>query len=139
MHFGLGGGTFVNALHFGVIFSGLHGLAGVDQKVGVLSHPVNQRPTERPDEARGHLSRTSRQAIGDSSVALDDTNENQSQYPQPSGRKPGRGVPVMGIMSVLNHAHARQASAKTGLVPCGSRAGRFPTVPPPINKSAQSR
>ena len=38
-------------------------------------------------------------------MALDDTAENQAEYPQPTSQKPGCGFPVMSIMGVLNHAH----------------------------------
>ena len=53
------------------------------------------------DTYRGHVVKS----IDGSSVALDDTEENQAEYPQPSTQKPGCGFPVMGIMGVLNHSH----------------------------------
>lgn len=53
------------------------------------------------DTYLGHVIKS----LDGSSLVLDDTPENQEQYPQPSGQKPGCGFPVMGIMGVLNHAH----------------------------------
>lgn len=53
------------------------------------------------DTYRGHVVKS----IDGSSMALDDTPENQAEYPQPSSQKPGCGFPVMGIMGVLNHSH----------------------------------
>ena len=53
------------------------------------------------DTYHGHIVKS----IDGSSVALDDTEENQAEYPQPIGQKPGCGFPVMGIMGVLNHSH----------------------------------
>ena len=53
------------------------------------------------DTYQGHVIKS----IDGSSMALDDTEENQSEYPQPSSQKPGCGFPVMGIMGVLNHSH----------------------------------
>ncbi len=41
-------------------------------------------------------------AIDGTSIRLMDTWENQSEYPQPSGQKPGCGFPVMGIVGVLD-------------------------------------
>lgn len=41
-------------------------------------------------------------AIDGTSVRLMDTAENQMEYPQPSGQKPGCGFPVMGIVGVLD-------------------------------------
>ena len=41
-------------------------------------------------------------AIDGTSVRLMDTAENQAEYPQPSGQKPGCGFPVMGIVGVLD-------------------------------------
>ena len=56
----------------------------------------------RPEDTyRGHIIKS----IDGSSMAADDTEANQIQYPQPSSQKPGCGFPVMGIMGVLNHAH----------------------------------
>ena len=56
----------------------------------------------RPEDTyQGHIIKS----IDGSSVALDDTAANQSEYPQPTSQKPGCGFPVMGIMGVLNHAH----------------------------------
>ncbi len=56
----------------------------------------------RPEDTyQGHVVKS----IDGSSMALDDTEENQSEYPQPSSQKPGCGFPVMGIMGVLNHSH----------------------------------
>lgn len=43
-------------------------------------------------------------AIDGTSVKLMDTAENQEQFPQPSGQKPGCGFPVMGIVGVLDLA-----------------------------------
>lgn len=53
------------------------------------------------DTYQGHVIKS----IDGSSVALDDTEENQSEYPQPSSQKKGCGFPLMGIMGVLNHSH----------------------------------
>lgn len=53
------------------------------------------------DTYLGHVVKS----IDGSSVVLDDTAANQSEYPQPSSQTPGCGFPVMGIMGVLNHAH----------------------------------
>lgn len=56
----------------------------------------------RPEDTyQGHVVKS----IDGSSMVLDDTPENQAQYPQPSSQNPGCGFPVMGIMGVLNHAH----------------------------------
>ena len=56
----------------------------------------------RPEDTyQGHIIKS----IDGSSVALDDTAANQSEYPQPTSQKPGCGFPLMGIMGVLNHAH----------------------------------
>ncbi len=56
----------------------------------------------RPEDTyQGHVVKS----IDGSSMSLDDTEENQEQYPQPSSQKTGCGFPVMGIMGVLNHAH----------------------------------
>jgi len=56
----------------------------------------------RPEDTyQGHVVKS----IDGSSMSLDDTEENQEQYPQPSSQKAGCGFPVMGIMGVLNHAH----------------------------------
>jgi hypothetical protein len=44
-------------------------------------------------------------SIDGSSMMLDDTDDNQSEYPQPSTQKKGCGFPLMGIMGVLNHSH----------------------------------
>lgn len=41
-------------------------------------------------------------AIDGTSVRLMDTVENQTEYPQPSGQKPGCGFPVMGVVGVLD-------------------------------------
>ena len=41
-------------------------------------------------------------AIDGTSVRLMDTLENQMEYPQPSGQKPGCGFPVMGVVGVLD-------------------------------------
>lgn len=69
-----------------------------------VSRRINARLSARiqpEDTYRGHVVKS----IDGSSVALDDTDENQAEYPQPSGQEPGCGFPVMGIMGVLNHAH----------------------------------
>jgi hypothetical protein len=56
----------------------------------------------RPEDTyHGHIVKS----IDGSSMALDDTEENQAEYPQPTSQKPGCGFPVMGIMGVLNHSH----------------------------------
>ncbi len=56
----------------------------------------------RPEDTyRGHVVKS----IDGSSVVLDDTTENQAEYPQPGSQKKGCGFPLMGIMGVLNHAH----------------------------------
>jgi len=56
----------------------------------------------RPEDTYlGHVVKS----IDGSSMALGDTKENQSEYPQPTSQKPGCGFPVMGIMGVLNHSH----------------------------------
>ncbi len=44
-------------------------------------------------------------SIDGSSVQLEDTAENQADYPQPASQKPGCGFPVMGIMGVPDHRH----------------------------------
>ena len=44
-------------------------------------------------------------SIDGSSVQLEDTSDNQAEFPQPSSQKAGCGFPVMGIMGVLNHSH----------------------------------
>ena len=44
-------------------------------------------------------------AIDGSSVQLMDTAENQHDYPQPCGQKPGCGFPVMAVCGVLNLSH----------------------------------
>lgn len=65
---------------------------------------INDRLSARirpEDTYRGHVVKS----IDGSSMALDDTEENQAEYPQPSSQKAGCGFPVMGIMGVLNHAH----------------------------------
>ncbi|MFV1995583.1 MAG: IS4 family transposase [Verrucomicrobiales bacterium] len=41
-------------------------------------------------------------AIDGTSIRLMDTPENQAEYPQPSGQKPGCGFPVMGVVGVLD-------------------------------------
>ena len=41
-------------------------------------------------------------AIDGTSVRLMDTPENQMEYPQPSGQKPGCGFPLMGVVGVLD-------------------------------------
>ena len=69
-----------------------------------VSRRINERLSARirsEDTYRGHVVKS----IDGSSMALDDTKENQAEYPQPFGQKPGCGFPVMGIMGVLNHAH----------------------------------
>lgn len=69
-----------------------------------VNQQVNDRLNARirpEDTYRGHVVKS----IDGSSMALDDTDENQAEYPQPSGQKAGCGFPVMGIMGVLNHAH----------------------------------
>jgi len=53
------------------------------------------------DTYQGHVIKS----IDGSSMTLDDTGDNQSEYPQPSTQKKGCGFPLMGIMGVLNHAH----------------------------------
>jgi hypothetical protein len=53
------------------------------------------------DTYQGHIIKS----IDGSSMTLDDTEENQADYPQPSSQKKGCGFPLMGIMGVLNHAH----------------------------------
>jgi hypothetical protein len=53
------------------------------------------------DTYQGHVIKS----IDGSSMTLDDTEDNQSEYPQPSTQKKGCGFPLMGIMGVLNHAH----------------------------------
>lgn len=53
------------------------------------------------DTYQGHIIKS----IDGSSMSLDDTEKNQSQYPQPGSQKKGCGFPVMGIMGVLNHSH----------------------------------
>ena len=53
------------------------------------------------DPYHGHIVKS----IDGSSMSLDDTEENQAEYPQPTSQKPGCGFPVMGIMGVLNHSH----------------------------------
>lgn len=53
------------------------------------------------DTYQGHIVKS----IDGSSMALDDTPENQTAYPQPAVQKPGCGFPVMGIVGVINHAH----------------------------------
>ncbi len=47
---------------------------------------------------RGHRLK----AIDGTSVRLMDTPENQEQYPQPYGQKPGCGFPVMGLVGILD-------------------------------------
>ena len=44
-------------------------------------------------------------AIDGSSVKLEDTLENQEEFPQPSTQKSGCGFPVMGITGLLNLSH----------------------------------
>jgi hypothetical protein len=53
------------------------------------------------DTYLGHIIKS----IDGSSMTLDDTEKNQSEYPQPSTQKKGCGFPLMGIMGVLNHSH----------------------------------
>lgn len=53
------------------------------------------------DTYRGHVVKS----IDGSSLELDDTENNQSEYPQPTSQKPGCGFPIMGITGVLNHSH----------------------------------
>lgn len=53
------------------------------------------------DTYQGHVVKS----IDGSSMTLDDTEQNQTEYPQPSSQNPGCGFPVMGIMGVLNHSH----------------------------------
>jgi len=56
----------------------------------------------RPEDTyQGHVVKS----IDGSSVALDDTAANQSEYPQPTSQGSGCGFPIMGIMGVLNHSH----------------------------------
>jgi len=69
---------------------------------------VNRRINDRLDARirpgdtyQGHIIKS----IDGSSMSLDDTEENQFEYPQPSSQKPGCGFPIMGIMGVLNHSH----------------------------------
>lgn len=72
-------------------------LAAVQGRVNAY---MNARIQPR-DTYRGHVVKS----IDGSSVSLDDTVENQAEYPQPTSQKPGCGFPVMGIMGVLNHSH----------------------------------
>lgn len=46
-------------------------------------------------------------AVDGTTFRLDDTPENQSEYPQPSGQKPGCGFPVMGVVGTLDLATGR--------------------------------
>lgn len=69
-----------------------------------VNRQINDRLNARirpEDTYRGHVVKS----IDGSSMALDDTDENQAEYPQPSGQKVGCGFPVMGIVGILNHAH----------------------------------
>ena len=72
--------------------------------IRAASRRVNEHLEARikpEDTYQGHIVKS----IDGSSMALDDTAENQSEYPQPTSQKPGCGFPVMSIMGVLNHAH----------------------------------
>jgi len=51
-------------------------------------------------------------AIDGTSVTLMDTEDNQEQYPQPSGQKAGCGFPVMGIVGMVNLSHGGIIEAK---------------------------
>ncbi|MEM7600015.1 MAG: IS4 family transposase, partial [Verrucomicrobiota bacterium] len=53
-------------------------------------------------------------AIDGTSFKLDDTPENQAEYPQPSGQKPGCGFPVMGVVGVLDLATGRLVGSVAG-------------------------
>lgn len=53
-------------------------------------------------------------AIDGSSVRLADTPENQEDYPQPSGQKPGCGFPVMGFVGVVDLSSGAWLGAATG-------------------------
>ena len=72
-------------------------LQGVHQRI--LTH-LRGRCHER-DQWKGFTLK----AIDGSSVQLMDTDENQSAYPQPSGQKPGCGLPTMGIEGLLGLGH----------------------------------
>jgi hypothetical protein len=72
-------------------------LSAANQRVN-----AHLRARIRPEDTyQGHVVKS----IDGSSMALDDTPENQAEYPQPTSQKPGCGFPVMGIMGVLNHSH----------------------------------
>jgi hypothetical protein len=69
-----------------------------------VNRRINNHLTARirpEDTYLGHIVKS----IDGSFMALDDTEGNQVEYPQPSSQKPGCGFPVMGIMGVLNHSH----------------------------------
>ena len=53
-------------------------------------------------------------AIDGTSFRLDDTEENQSEYPQPSGQAPGCGFPVMSVVGVLDLATGRLLDSTSG-------------------------
>ncbi len=57
-------------------------------------------------------------AIDGSSVRLADTPENQRQYPQPCGQKPGCGFPVMGFVGVVDLSSGAWLGAATA--PCNT-------------------
>ena len=83
-----------------------------DVNAMVLAHM--ERRTAEQDKWHGLVLK----ALDGSSVRLDDTPENQAEFPQPSGQKPGCGFPVMGVVGVLNLSHGGWEGFATS--PCGS-------------------
>lgn len=84
-------------------YSRARGRLGIEFLAGVSSR-INEYLNARirpEDTYHGHIVKS----IDGSSVSLDDTEENQADYPQPSSQDTGCGFPVMGIMGVLNHSH----------------------------------
>ncbi|MDA7934195.1 hypothetical protein N9B65_04035, partial [Akkermansiaceae bacterium] len=66
-----------------------------------------------PDLWRGHVLK----AIDGTSVTLEDTKENQEDYPQINSQKPGCGHPKMGLVGLVNLSHG----GLTAIQPCHAR------------------
>lgn len=72
-----------------------------------------KRNIAEQDLWRGHVLK----AIDGTSVTLDDTEENQEDYPQINSQKPGCGHPKMGLVGLVNLSHG----GLTAIQPCHAR------------------
>ena len=57
--------------------------------------------------------------VDGTSVSMPDTPENQAEYPQPSGQKPGCGFPIMRILAVFSLATGALLSYAKGALHTG--------------------